>query len=999
MFKDKRKIKIVIVALASFAGAVFIGLHAIARLKKGNSTYEDEPEQKNPVEGKRVIFVADESDSENADGVKGHLEEVGDSIYKPNFYDSYLKRIIDVILSFGGMVILSPVFAGIALAIKIDDPGPVLFKQKRIGKNKQYFKLHKFRSMKMCTPHDVPTHMLENPDQYITRVGKFLRKHSLDELPQIWDIFVGNMSVIGPRPALWNQDVLVAERDKYAANDVRPGLTGWAQINGRDELEIPEKAKLDGEYVRKIGPVMDAKVFLASLHVFGKDDSVVEGGTGNMTKSGRHYTDGKSKEELIGHIGFGEPVKVDKTAHKKVLITGAGSYIGEYFCAYASEHYIENLSVDTVDMLNPSWRDKDFSQYDIVYHVAGIAHADVGNVDEDTKAKYYEVNTDLAVEVCEKAKADGVKEFIFMSSMIVYGDSAPYGKSKVIDEHTVPKPANFYGDSKLQADVAVRDLADDNFKVIVLRPPMIYGRGSKGNYATLAKLAKKLPVFPDVENQRSMLFIDNLCEFLCQVMLVKKIKNKAIVLIPQNREWTRTSEMVEAIAKINGNYIYKLKLMVPVVAFGSIIPGKIGGLVNKVFGNMIYDQRISVYQGVEYRVSGLEKSIEKSENIEADQKPRVLMLASVASMIDLFNMDNINILLDLGYNVDVAANFSFGSITSQKRVNEFKEELINKNIGVYQVPIPRNLSMVKEIIQSYLIIKNIVEKKKYRIVHCHSPIGGVICRLACRNSRKKYGTKVIYTAHGFHFFRGASKKAWTFFYPVEKFCSWFTDVLITINMEDYQNALKFHAKRVEYIPGIGVCTEEFKNVKIDRSKKRAEFGFSEDDFVFMSTGQISVRKNHEVAIRALAKIHNPKVKYLIVGFGELENTLKKLVDELDLDSRVIFTGYREDVKELLHAVDAFIFPSLQEGLPVSLMEAMAVGLPVVCSRIRGNVDLIENSKGGYLYDCHDVDGFASGMREIIEVADNKKGTINLETIKKFDISVVNRAMEKIYKEV
>lgn len=165
--------------------------------------------------------------------------------------------------------------------------------------------------MKMCTPHDVPTHMLDNPDQYITKVGKFIRAHSLDELPQIWDIFVGNMSVIGPRPGLWNQDLLTAERDKYGANDVRPGLTGWAQINGRDELEIPDKAKLDGEYVRKLGPIMDAKVFLGSLHVFSKDDSVVEGGTGEMKKTQTESTlDAKKKILVVCQYYKPEPFRV-----------------------------------------------------------------------------------------------------------------------------------------------------------------------------------------------------------------------------------------------------------------------------------------------------------------------------------------------------------------------------------------------------------------------------------------------------------------------------------------------------------------------------------------------------------------------------------------------------------------------------------------------------------------------------------------------------------------
>lgn len=651
---DKKKIGKFIGVSAAVLGTAFVSASVVAKKKKAESNFENEPEQQNPLEGKKVVFVEDENDKENADGVRGHLEAVGNSNYKETFYTKYVKRGMDVVLSFGALVALSPVLGGIALAIKIEDPGPVLFTQKRMGQNKKYFKIHKFRSMKMNTPHDVPTHMLENPEQYITKVGKFIRAHSLDELPQIWDIFVGNMSIIGPRPGLWNQDVLTAERDKYGANDVKPGLTGWAQINGRDELEISEKAKLDGEYVKNMGPVMDAKVFLGSLHVFGKDNSVVEGGTGEMAKAGRHYTDGKSDVDLIGNIGFGEPVIVDENAEKHVLITGAGSYIGETFRAYAAEKY-PALKIDAVDMIDGSWREKDFSSYDIVYHVAGIAHADVGNVDEATKAQYYAVNTDLAVEVCEKAKAEGVKEFIFMSSMIVYGDSAPYGKKKVVDSNTVPVAANFYGDSKLQADVAVRDLADDTFKVMVIRPPMIYGKGSKGNYPTLAKLAKKLPVFPEVENERSMLHIDNLCEFLCQIMLIREVKQNATVLIPQNAEWTKTSEMVKKIAQVSGKGIKNLSIMKPVVIIGGKVSGKIGGLVNKAFGNSAYVHEVSVYEGIDYQKVTLAESIvrtecdrepsDKEDHIGMNKKPKALMLASVASMIDQFNMQNIQILL------------------------------------------------------------------------------------------------------------------------------------------------------------------------------------------------------------------------------------------------------------------------------------------------------------------------------------------------------------------
>lgn len=263
-------------------GILAAGMASLGAIKKPGSVYKDKPEEQNPMQGKKVRFVENGSEPENADGVRGHLEAIGQSSHKAGIYEKYVKRALDIALSFGGLIALSPVFLIVSVWILIDDPGPVLFTQKRTGKDKQYFKLHKFRSMRMSTPHDKPTHMLENPEQYITKSGKFIREHSLDELPQIWDIFIGNMSVIGPRPGLWNQDLLTAERDKYGANDIKPGLTGWAQINGRDELEIPVKAKLDGEYTEKLGLRMDIKCFISSIGVFRGDKSVVEGGTGRL---------------------------------------------------------------------------------------------------------------------------------------------------------------------------------------------------------------------------------------------------------------------------------------------------------------------------------------------------------------------------------------------------------------------------------------------------------------------------------------------------------------------------------------------------------------------------------------------------------------------------------------------------------------------------------------------------------------------------------------------
>ena len=206
-------------------------------------------------------------------------------------YKSFLKRLIDIFLSLCGIVVLALPMLAIAVVIKIDDPGPAIFKQKRVGKGKELFWLYKFRSMKVSTP-DIPTHQLENPEQYISRVGNFIRKTSLDELPQLFNIFMGQMSVVGPRPALWNQDDLIAERDKYGANDVRPGLTGWAQINGRDELEIPDKAALDGVYIEKMSFLFDLKCFFGTFASVFRGDGVVEGGTGEL-----HREAEKNKEE------------------------------------------------------------------------------------------------------------------------------------------------------------------------------------------------------------------------------------------------------------------------------------------------------------------------------------------------------------------------------------------------------------------------------------------------------------------------------------------------------------------------------------------------------------------------------------------------------------------------------------------------------------------------------------------------------------------------------
>ena len=290
---------------------------------------------------------------------------------------------------------------------------------------------------------------------------------------------------------------------------------------------------------------------------------------------------------------------------KKILITGAGSYIGTSFEKYMSQ-WPEKYQVDTVDMIGDGWMKYDFSGYDTVYHVAGIAHSDNGKISKEKAKLYYEVNTKLTIRTAMKAKKSGVNQFIFMSSAIVYGDSAPIGKKRIITKDTPVSPANCYGDSKVRAERGLKKLEDENFKVVILRPPMIYGKGSKGNYPLMSKLAQKMPVFPYVDNCRSMLYIENLMEFV-RLMIENE---ESGTFWPQNAEYSNTSELVKMIAAEHCKRIVLVK--------GATVPLKLAGLatglVDKAFGNLAYDQSLSEYKE-NYRIANLRRSIMLTEDV------------------------------------------------------------------------------------------------------------------------------------------------------------------------------------------------------------------------------------------------------------------------------------------------------------------------------------------------------------------------------------------------
>ena len=383
-------------------------------------------------------------------------------------------------------------------------------------------------------------------------------------------------------------------------------------------------------------------------------------------------------------------------------------------------------------------------------------------------------------------------------------------------------------------------------------------------------------------------------------------------------------------------------------------------------------------------------------DMQREKSPRAMILASVASMIDQFNMTNIQLLKEQGYDVDVVCNCDEGNSISKERIEYIKDSLKKMNVTVYNLPIPRKVTNVKGVVQSIFNVKKICNQKKYALLHCHSPIGSVVARIAARKNRKS-GLRVIYTAHGFHFYKGAPLINWLLFYPIEKICARWTDVLLTINKEDYSFAKKhMRIKRIEYIPGVGVDTNKFQMNSMDKRKKKTEVGIPEDAVVIFSVGELNENKNHEIIVKAIAKINNPRIHYVIAGQGEKRDCLKVLAHEMKVNIHLL--GYRTDVSELYNMSDIFAFPSYREGLSVSLMEAMASGLPVVVSKIRGNVDLVEEGINGYMCNPSDSDKFAEKIQMLIQ--DKAKcinfGRNGIERIKDFDLKAVNRKMEKIY---
>ncbi len=368
---------------------------------------------------------------------------------------------------------------------------------------------------------------------------------------------------------------------------------------------------------------------------------------------------------------------------------------------------------------------------------------------------------------------------------------------------------------------------------------------------------------------------------------------------------------------------------------------------------------------------------------------KVLFVATVVRLhINMFHKPYIKWFHEQGWQVDVAANNDY----------ENKDECIIPYCdNFYCLPFERS-PIKKENLEAYKQLKKLIDSGNYDLIHCHTPMGSVIARLAAGPARKN-GTKIIYTAHGFHFYKGSPMLNWLVYYPIEKLMSWRTDLLITMNNEDYLRAKTFHAKRIALVSGVGLDLNRFKETGAEEKKKmREKLGLKPDDLFAISVAQLIKRKNHMVLIQAVAKLQNPHFHLFICGDGVQEAELKAKAKEFGIENQVHFLGFRKDVHQLCKAADIFLFASLQEGLPVAIMEAMACGLPIIASKIRGNVDLIDEGKGGYLVGPTDVEGFVSAIREVTDNEEylQEMKEYNMKRIQQYSQESVLKEMEELY---
>lgn len=655
---------------------------------------------------------------------------------------------------------------------------------------------------------------------------------------------------------------------------------------------------------------------------------------------------------------FKKRFSIDKNAHKKVLIVGSKSYVGNSFSNYVSSVY-PNIETVTISLRDDNWKNISFAGYDSVFHVVGIAHADVRKLSEKDQQRYYDINTSLAIETAKKAKNDGVKQFVFMSSMIVYGDSI-FGKKDAIDEKTLPSPCNFYGDSKWQADIGIRKLSDENFKVAVIRSPMIYGKGSKNNYSSLVRISKKTPMIPDINNCRSMIFVEDFCEFISQIVL----SGEGGIYFPQNSEYVKTSDMVSIIGKIIGKPVKLVKIFNHAVCVASKCPGRIGSLVNKAFGNSFYSQVLSTYDGIDYQRHTLEESIAISEGGGSVKRSnnKVLILVNHDITVYSFRLEIVQRLLKEGYEVHISSPFG-----------EYIGELIKIGAKCHEITINRHGMNPFDEIKILSIYRKLIKEIKPAIILTYTikcnAYGGIAARMAkipyvpnitglgTTITGSKAMEKLI-----LQLCRIGFKKAQVVFFQNE-------------SNKDFMLERKVLKTDYKVLPGSGVnlekhCLEEYPD--------------EENGLVFSTIGRIMKDKGADELLEAvkIIKQKHPECKFRVIGFfdDDYEDKVRNAANE----GLIEYIEQQKNIHPWIKESHAIIHPSYHEGMSNVLLEAAATGRPIIASDIPGCRETFDEGVSGIGFEPQSSTSLVEAIEKFISIPNEEKRRMGLAGRKKME---------------
>ena len=672
-----------------------------------------------------------------------------------------------------------------------------------------------------------------------------------------------------------------------------------------------------------------------------------------------------------------------------ILVTGAGGWLGTELvdqliqkgeCIRAlnnveteklkllKKKYPSKLEIIVGDICDINIIKKSLEGIDIVYHLAAKVHFTPTNKKEEEE--FYKVNTEATKNIFEQSIEHNVKRVIFFSTVSVYKNN-----DSIISIDSLKEPETIYGKSKLAAEaIGLQLYKEKKLPITIIEPVTVYGEGDVGNFKKLENLINKgiCIRFGDGKNNKTVIYYKDLIKMVINIAKDIETIGKTFIC---GTECLTINEINRILIKQSKKAILKIKIpkfitniLVNICCFSKlkIIKRKIKALT----------------QNNEFNIESSIKYIDEYTKFEeyyssGHKNKKVLFVATVTNHINAFHIPYLKMFKDQGYEVHVASNG-----------NE-PIEYCDKHFNLQFARSPFKIQNIK----AYKQLKKIINDNRYKIIHCHTPVGGVLTRLAARKSRKKE-TRVIYTAHGFHFFKGAPIKNWLIYYPVEKYLSKYTDCLITINKEDYELAKrKFKTKDIEYVPGVGVDKNKFDFEMTEEEKKeyRKSLHIDEDDFVFVQVGELNNNKNQIMTIEAIKELvkENNKIKLLLVGIGDLKEYYENKIKEYSLEKSVFLLGYRNDVPKLLKISDVLISTSKREGLPVNILEAMFAGLPIIATNCRGNRDLVPDNN---LVEIDNVEQLKDKMRGKIA----KLNFIEYKELNKYTIKSISCKIKNFY---